>query len=1553
MTTMFAEFLRQPPVERLGWTLLHFVWQGAAIAAVFGGALAVLRRRSANARYLAGCLAMLLMASSPVVTFLLLQRSQPPSPVLVRLTVRVAPTTPFVLSRNDSADLRLIPNAASQANPMEPQLAPPRPRVTLKSLVARLDSLVPWLVAGWFLSVLVLSVRLLGGWVRTQRMKRGGAPLSDPSWIQRLTDLARRIGVSRPVRLVESALTQVPTVIGWLRSVILLPASAMTGLSAGQLEAILAHELAHIRRHDYLVNLLQTLVETLLFYHPAVWWISRHVRQEREHCCDDVAVAICHDRIVYAHALTALEELRGVPSQLAMAARGGSLLARVRRLVGLADADVSRPTWWPTGMLMASVLAAVIVSACMRETQVGQRTSMEVSTTSGMKAQSRLHGVVVDEEGKGIRAARVILYYKVNEWDLGNRIVESTETDANGAFAFTRTLQFKNPNGTDSVDHYIVFATHPDYALAWKVIVGAQRDLSPRLTMTQPQTQAFRVTDQEGRPLPGARVWLRSAGESTDPNPVLREWFSVAEDLGLVGGVADAQGRVTLSNLPPVDCACYASLAGFADLWSEDFCPPTEERTINMTRAASVAGTIHTPSGNTVTDAIVLFSADWMWDHVLVKTDQNGRYHADGLVGKGGSWTKGGGTGGYKVGIRHTRFAAVETNITVDPGQVVTGFNIIAVPGTLVKGKVLTPQTKRPIPGARVEGLTTSGRVDTYANANGDFALCLAEGPAEFFFYHWSAPAGLHFANEDRPPTRKYITGKEMSVVVYAPAEPRPTYELRGRAVLDDGSPAVGVKVYADAACRTATNPDGTFELRNLVVGERLKVYFESQDRRWAGTAAYDVTAGQTELPDPVRLQATRMADVVIKDREGQLRTNMSIRVTAIIDGEDFWQEARVVKTDAAGQLKIDGILPGLRYGLRDEKSDRAAETLALIPLAATTYGGAQPCQDVMLTDTLVIRVVDPVGHPIPIKQVTQARVFIDGPERGPWVNEMPIERRLADESIVVKRESLLLAKPGQKIELLFLPQKGLPLNASGTYPENVSQPIVLTAEAPPEMPDIDEKTGPSDVRPDELAGRVVDPQGNPVEGATVSLQGCYPKRSPVATDAQGVFRFPGLGQSRFLYLQMETTRFATRWITDAPVGHGFTIRLDDSTRLKGQFTLTDGKPAGKTTITLICNKKTMRPTLDHLVWGLRLDRQTDDRGGYDFPLEPGLYEVQVSSESGFFARQTGFRVVAGKANGLPSQLEPGVRLRLQTVDSVTGKPVAGVRLVIWDELPYEIGWKKGTERVTYGQGIAEWESLLPGVTRFEVLNNNYKRCWSTNDLDHQRGDRNFFEDPPQIGQALGPLDLDLKRGMSPVVVEIERGVHVWGKVVGPNDQPVAKAEVDLNVAGIGVFSGDARYRITTDEAGRFNGYLPAGNGTIYNLSAHDPQSRWANAVGKPFNSKAGDELEFTLRLTAGGWISGRLVDPAGKAVHGVKIQVTSEDQLDNPYFNPKATTDDQGRFKLGPMRAGLYAIHHSLAKTVTRAGLKEPEKLQLSVTEGQTSDAGDLLYRGELQKTP
>ena len=209
------------------------------------------------------------------------------------------------------------------------------------------------------MGVLSLALRLAWSFHDTIRLRRLGTSPVPPSFVTRLDDVARRFGIRRAVTLLESALVRTPTVLGALKPVILLPASALTGLTPPQLDAILAHELAHIRRHDYAVNLFQTLVETLLFYHPAVWWLSSRIRAERELCCDDLALTACSDRATYARALALLAEHYAAASPLSMASTGGHLLRRIRRILGREPQHRVSPMRWAAGLLAATLVLGV------------------------------------------------------------------------------------------------------------------------------------------------------------------------------------------------------------------------------------------------------------------------------------------------------------------------------------------------------------------------------------------------------------------------------------------------------------------------------------------------------------------------------------------------------------------------------------------------------------------------------------------------------------------------------------------------------------------------------------------------------------------------------------------------------------------------------------------------------------------------------------------------------------------------------------------------------------------------------------------------------------------------------------------------------------------------------------------------------------------------------------------------------------------------------------------------------------------------------------------
>ena len=291
-------------IDVLGWALFHSLWQDAVVALGAAGLLALLKGRSASGRYLTAYGGLLLMALLPVAT-------------AWRLTAG-----PAAVAAAGPAAV-----AAAQQPFVDPAL--------FWTGVARLlDPLLPWAVAVWFAGVLAMSVRLAGGYAVVRGLGRRGAVPPDDGWRRRFSRLVERLGIRRRVDLLASTRVVVPMVYGWLRPVVLVPLGALTALPVEQVESILAHELAHVRRHDYLMNLVQSVVEILLFYHPATWWLSARVRAERENCCDDVAVAVAGDSRVYVHALATLAELRAAPGRSpALAVTGSPLVERIRRLV--------------------------------------------------------------------------------------------------------------------------------------------------------------------------------------------------------------------------------------------------------------------------------------------------------------------------------------------------------------------------------------------------------------------------------------------------------------------------------------------------------------------------------------------------------------------------------------------------------------------------------------------------------------------------------------------------------------------------------------------------------------------------------------------------------------------------------------------------------------------------------------------------------------------------------------------------------------------------------------------------------------------------------------------------------------------------------------------------------------------------------------------------------------------------------------------------------------------------------------------------------------------
>ncbi|PSR55429.1 hypothetical protein AHMF7605_18920 [Adhaeribacter arboris] len=336
-------FITPRLVEALGWTILHSLWQGALVAITLSVLMILLHRHSARIRYAVATMALFSTLVIAGITFIRTYQ-QVPQPVPV----------------SNSIAREIQPSVTNSASKPMPALTPSgSTKSVLRGAILinfkyYFSKHLPVVVLVWLLGMLTMLLKFLGGLAYVQRLKHYKTYALGTAWNTRLANMAHSLRVKQSVRLFESALVKTPLVIGYLKPIILLPFGTIASLSPEQVEAILAHELAHIYRKDYLFNMLQAFVEILFFFNPAIWWMSDYVRVERENCCDDQAIAVCGNPLIYARALASLETIavKSPRLTLAFAGKDGSLLGRIKRLVQQPN---RRPTF-SEGFLAACVL---------------------------------------------------------------------------------------------------------------------------------------------------------------------------------------------------------------------------------------------------------------------------------------------------------------------------------------------------------------------------------------------------------------------------------------------------------------------------------------------------------------------------------------------------------------------------------------------------------------------------------------------------------------------------------------------------------------------------------------------------------------------------------------------------------------------------------------------------------------------------------------------------------------------------------------------------------------------------------------------------------------------------------------------------------------------------------------------------------------------------------------------------------------------------------------------------------------------------------------------
>lgn len=534
-------FLSQPMVLRLGWTLVHFIWQAALIAVVAAIVLKCVKKQAATLRYTITSLSLVMVVTAGVITFTQVTVSTP----LPKMTSQPA----FAIEQAEVvSDPFIPPETQPERTSTPPTFSWPAIK---KRCISLTEPAIPFVVMGWLAGVFGLSLLHLGGWAQLRKIRQQLSLPVSQDLQQRARDIALRLGVHKAFEVFESALVQVPAAFGHLKPVILLPAQAITGLSSEQIEIILAHELAHIKRCDYLINLLQTCIETLGFYHPAVWWLSHSIRQERENCCDDMVVNAFNNPVDYAKTLADMALIRSQQIDLAVASNGSSLVQRIERLAPANARHNPKPTWLATGLSLTLVLSIAIQTTLGFTAKILPMAAPGDESSASLKKEANDRNVdagmktmqvrVVDSNGmpiQGVNIHRSVwtkVPFQANADFLTN---ESGKVSVNLPESMYILRLWATKNG-----HVPLFVNFDSRTMG-----GPDFPKEFTFTLARGTTIGGFVVDESGEPIVEAKVEVSIDSRESDGRgeTVVSRWLATEED----GCMTDKRGYWSLNNVP-------------------------------------------------------------------------------------------------------------------------------------------------------------------------------------------------------------------------------------------------------------------------------------------------------------------------------------------------------------------------------------------------------------------------------------------------------------------------------------------------------------------------------------------------------------------------------------------------------------------------------------------------------------------------------------------------------------------------------------------------------------------------------------------------------------------------------------------------------------------------------------------------------------------------------------------------------------------------------------------------------------------------------------------
>ncbi|MCC6487309.1 MAG: sigma-70 family RNA polymerase sigma factor [Candidatus Hydrogenedentes bacterium] len=572
-----------------------------------------------------------------------------------------------------------------------------------------------------------------------------------------------------------------------------------------------------------------------------------------------------------------------------------------------------------------------------------------VSPVTAPEAHSGPGGRVVDEAGLPVAGAEVVLFHNMNRSGLDDSIVERVTADTDGRYALSASPEFahKLPHAY-AQDQFLLFAFHPDYALGWATVDQDTPRETYDIVVTKKTSGTITVVDHEKKPLEGAHVWLCAAGDNESAHPLFRHAFGTnTTDVGLISAFTGEDGKVSFENLPDTRCSFYAAKPGYAPSWS-----PLRDRTMVLTKGATVSGRVLTAGGAPVPDALVRCNAEWMHDPRLTRADSQGRYTFTDLPANGwdmsvwGSGKTGDGT--YSVFVKDDTHTMPAEHIQLEPGDVLDHFDLTLLEGTVVRCSVVWPDTGEPVAGARLFGTYLEERIEGFTDAHGVFTFTAQPGGVELYFQ--SPPDGVYVVQEDGRQSLAFeASGAEMDVMLTAPPIAGTLISAHGKVekgeyAFRDVTLFVSAGRYETATSTGYTPPyvqvnpeDGTFHLERVPAGRTVALYALTSNGAYAGVSGHAIPAGAAEFSGlTVSLRPTATGVVALNDGAGNPHSGIEVQVEPVVDGNEFVFSRRTFRTDAHGRVEMGGLIPGLTYhffnwDLRDESTGQLLIDTSLV----------------------------------------------------------------------------------------------------------------------------------------------------------------------------------------------------------------------------------------------------------------------------------------------------------------------------------------------------------------------------------------------------------------------------------------------------------------------------------------------------------------------------------------------------------------------------------------------------------------------------------------------